>query len=226
MLKVDLHLHTKYSLDSHAQTDDIIAACLAHGITCLAVTDHGQTEGAFEIAARAPFKVIIGEEILTPYGEIIGLFLKEKIQSPCGPEEAVAEIKKQGGLVIIPHPFDSVRATALDNNILNRLVNFGCIDAIEVLNGRIIYNKDIKRALKYAEGHSLLKTAGSDSHRIDEIGNAYLETEDFDGPQEFLQALKTAKIVNKRSSFLGIRTGALWERAANRKNAKKTRYIK
>jgi len=226
VLKVDLHLHTKYSLDSHTEIDDIIAACQAHGITCIAVTDHGQTEGAFEMAKKAPFKVIIGEEVLTPAGEIIGLFLKETIKSPCQPEEAVEEIKRQGGVVVIPHPFDSMRITAMKIDVTNRLVENSDVDAIEVLNGRMIYNKDNKRALKYAEKHDLLKTAGSDAHRADEIGNAYVEMEDFDGPQEFLQALKGAKIVNKRSSLFGVRTGALWERAANLKDAKKTRHDK
>ena len=224
MLKADLHLHTKYSCDSYAEPEDIVKTCQKHGINCLAVTDHGQIAGALAVAKIAPFKVIIGEEVLTPDGEIIGLFLQQKIPSPCSALEAVAEIKKQGGLVVIPHPFDGMRKTALKKDILKKLVDSNLVDAIEIVNGRVIYVKHNHVAQQYAEKYNLFKTAGSDAHRIDEIGNTFVELPDFETPQQFLQSLNQATIVNKRRNFANIRFGALWERAANRKEAKKTRY--
>jgi len=223
MLKADLHLHTCFSCDSHTAPLDIVERCLEEGINCLAVTDHGQIEGALAVAELAPFKVIVGEEVLTPQGEIIGLFLSKKIPSPCSPWEAVKEIKRQGGLVIIPHPFDSLRSTALKESALNELVREAVVDAIEVLNGRVILAKHNKAAAKFAQQNSLPATAGSDSHRLDEIGKVYLQMPDYQTPQEFLQSLSQAQIIDRRGRYFGIRAGALWERATNRKEARKSR---
>ena len=191
----------------------------------MAVTDHGEIDGALEIAKIAPFKVIIGEEVLTPYGEIIGLFIKEKIASPCSPEEAISKIKKQGGIVVIPHPFDTLRSTALKPEILEKLIKEEVVNALEGINGRVIYASHNKAAQKHAREHQLLITAGSDSHRVDEIGNVFLEMPEFETPCEFLASLKEAGIVDRRSAVFGVRFRALWERAANRKEAKKSHYV-
>ena len=95
MLKADLHIHTCYSPDSNNSLDDIIKQCLKIGINCLAVCDHGTTEGALKLQEIAPFKIIVAEEILTPHGEIMGMFLKETIPSGITPQEAIKRIREQ-----------------------------------------------------------------------------------------------------------------------------------
>ncbi len=103
LLKADLHVHTRYSEDSISSPEKIVQHCLKVGINCLAITDHNEISGAFEVKRIAPFKVILGEEVLTSQGEIIGYFLSEKIQPRLSPEETVARIKAQGGLACIPN---------------------------------------------------------------------------------------------------------------------------
>ncbi|GAG75610.1 unnamed protein product, partial [marine sediment metagenome] len=88
------------------------------GINCIAISDHGTTEGALKIQSLAPFKVIVAEEILTPHGEIMGMLLKETIPSGLSVEQTISQIRAQGGLVCIPHPFDTFRQSALDAKII------------------------------------------------------------------------------------------------------------
>ena len=106
MLKADLHVHSEYSPDSESSLVDIIEHCTAKGINCIAITDHNEIAGAIELKNIAPFTVIVGEEILSSSGEIIGLFLTEHIPAQLSAEETIRRIKDQGGLVLIPHPFD------------------------------------------------------------------------------------------------------------------------
>ena len=89
MLKADFHIHTRYSVDCHNELDEIVLRCQELGINCIAIADHDATEGAFKLKEMAPFKVIIAEEILTPSGEVMGLFLKEHIASGLSIERAI-----------------------------------------------------------------------------------------------------------------------------------------
>ena len=77
MLKADLHIHTRYSMDCQTPLEKIIERCQELGINCIAIADHGTAEGGLELQKIAPFKVIVAEEILTTHGEIMGMFLKE-----------------------------------------------------------------------------------------------------------------------------------------------------
>jgi len=196
-LRADLHIHTEYSMDSASKIEDIISTCAKKGINCLSVTDHGAIEGAVKMQKIAPFKVIISEEILTRNGEIIGMFLKEKISGGLSPQDTVSLIKEQGGLVYIPHPFDRFRSP-LDEEALEEII--GSVDIIEVYNARIILLRDISRAQALAEKYNLPMGAGSDAHTLGEIGKSWVEMPDFDGPPGFLKALRLAKIHGHRSS--------------------------
>jgi predicted metal-dependent phosphoesterase TrpH len=162
------------------------------GINCVAICDHGTTEGALRIRDIAPFKVIIAEEILTPHGEIMGMFLEETIPSGLPVKEVIAQIKAQGGLVCIPHPFDRLRSSALHNNIIEEIVDQ--IDIIEVFNSRTIFPHHSAKALAFALKHSIPKSAGSDAHTLREIGNTYIEMPEFKGKDDFLEALEKGRI--------------------------------
>ena len=116
MLKADFHIHTKYSMDCSNELEDIIKRCLKLGLNCIAIADHDAAAGALELQKIAPFKVIVAEEILTYDGEVMGMFLKERIASGIPIGKAIAAIKEQGGLVNIPHPFDPMRGLRLDED--------------------------------------------------------------------------------------------------------------
>ena len=105
LLRADLHVHTCYSIDCGTPLERIVDHCLRIGINCIAIVDHNTIAGALKLKETAPFKVIVGEEILTRAGELMGLFLTEEVPKGLPPEEAIARIRSQGGLVGIPHPF-------------------------------------------------------------------------------------------------------------------------
>ena len=170
------------------------------GINCIAIADHGTAEGALKLQAMAPFQVIVAEEVITPHGEIMGMFLKETIPSWMSVEQVISRIKAQGGLVCIPHPFDTFRRSALDSRMLGKIVDQ--IDVLEVFNARAILLRDSTRAQAFARKHGLPGSAGSDAHTPGEIGKAYVEMPEFDGPDDFLQALAKGTIVGERSNPL------------------------
>jgi hypothetical protein len=198
LLKADFHIHTKYSMDCHNELEDIIKRCQKLGINCIAIADHDAVEGGLDMQKIAPFKVIVAEEVLTFSGEVMGMFLKERIASGIPLEKAIAAIKEQGGLVSIPHPFDPMRGLRLNSEEFKKLAPQ--IDIIEVFNARVLAKPTNTKAENFAREHNLPGTAGSDAHSIGEIGNVFVELADFDSPQEFLTALKQAKITGKRSS--------------------------
>lgn len=201
MLKADLHVHTSYSPDSVSSPEKIIHRCLEIGINCLAITDHDSIAGALEVKRIAPFTVIIGEEVMTTRGEIIGFFLTEQIPPRLSPEETVARIKAQGGLVCIPHPCDRFRTQSrLRRHALERIMPD--IDLIEVFNSRTLLLRDSACALKLAQSHRLPVTAGSDAHTLQEIGNAYVELPEFNDTDQFRLALGQGQILGHRTSPL------------------------
>ena len=177
----------------------VIAACQKKDLSGVAITDHNTIKGALNLKKIAPFKVIVGEEILTQEGEIIGYFLHEEIPPRLPLEETIKIIRAQGGLVGIPHPFGSFRRSRIKQGALERIINQ--VDIIEAFNARNIFVKDNHLAMAFAQKHRLVPVAGSDAHISDEIGKAYIEIEDFNDHRHFLNNLKSAKLVTKKSGL-------------------------
>jgi len=200
-------------MDCDMSLEQVINRCLKTGINCIAVADHGNIEGALRIQSLAPFPVIVAEEILTPHGEIMGMFLKHGIPSGLSVNETISQIKAQGALVCIPHPFDMFRRSALDSNMIEELAEQ--IDVIEVLNSRSLLSHDATKAQTFALKYGIVKSAGSDAHTPYEIGNAYIEMPEFNGRDEFLQALVEGKIYGHRTNPL-IHFNSLWARLKKR----------
>ena len=198
MLKADLHIHTEYSMDCNTPLEKIIKRCLEIGINCITIADHGTVEGALKMQRLAPFTVIVAEEMLTSHGEIMGMFLKEGIPSGLSIEQTISQIRAQGGLVCIPHAFDIFRPSALGGKIVEELVEQ--IDVMEVFNARSPLLRSSAKAQVFAQKYGIAKSAGSDAHTPDEIGNAYVEMAEFNDKDDFLQALVTGKIFGHRTN--------------------------
>jgi predicted metal-dependent phosphoesterase TrpH len=199
-MRLDLHVHTHYSPDSITTPAALIQAAQRRRLDGLAVTDHNVIEGALQVQEMAPFPVIIGEEIKTTEGEIIGLFLRERIPPRLSPEETIAAIRQQGGLVYIPHPFDRWRREAMGRRTLERIIDQ--VDALEVFNARVLIRQDNALALQVAGAHGLGMGAGSDAHTPYEVGRTYVEIDSFHDPVSFLAALRRGCVVGRLSTPL------------------------
>lgn len=157
----------------------------------------------------APFPVIVGEEILTSSGEIIGLFLSEEIPSRLPVEETIFRIKTQGGLVCIPHPYDRLRLSVLRNQSIYSIIPH--VDIIEVFNARDLAPNSSTKAWHITHKYGKLASAGSDAHTLSEIGNAYVEMPEFTGKNEFLLSLAQGKIYGNKSNPL-VHFASTWAR--------------
>jgi hypothetical protein len=196
-------------MDCNMPLEKIVNRCLKIGINCVAICDHGTVDGALKLRDIASFPVIVAEEILTPKGEIIGMFLEQTIPSGLSVDKTIAQIRSQGGLVCIPHPYDMFRQSALRNNIVDEIAEQ--IDIIEVFNSRTLLPQNSAKALALALKYGVAKSAGSDAHTLSEIGNAYVEMPEFNGKDDFLQALEKGNISGHRTNPF-IHFASVWTR--------------
>jgi predicted metal-dependent phosphoesterase TrpH/glycosyltransferase involved in cell wall biosynthesis len=201
---VDLHMHTDHSPDCATPVDVLISSAERAGLGAIAVTDHNEISGALEARdqANGRVKIIVGEEVKTAdQGEVIGLFIEEKIPRGMTLEETIAEIRRQGGLVYVPHPFDRMHSVPDYEHLLGVIDQ---IDAIEVFNPRVAFSSFNEEAARFAAKYRIVAGAGSDSHVAQGLGSVKIKMRDFDGPEEFLESLRDADIVRKRQSLLYV----------------------
>jgi predicted metal-dependent phosphoesterase TrpH len=190
-VRVELHVHTRYSKDSLVDIPRFLAHCRKIGIDRIAITDHNEIDGAFEAYQIAPERVIVGEEIKTTQGELLGYYMREKVPAGLGPMEAIRRLKDQGAVISVAHPFDVVRSQHWALEELEKITPY--IDAIETYNARCLSEEPNQQAAVFAREHNLLATAGSDAHSLLELGRANLWMSPFDGPESFRTALRTAE---------------------------------
>ncbi len=207
-----MHCHTRLSKDSLNDPRKLVEVAASRGLGALCVTDHNGLANALALSHMddLPIRVIPSEEVKTSEGEIIGYFLSELVPKGLSPEETVRCIKEQGGLVGVPHPFDTMRSgSRLQTPALDRLVQAGMVDILEVFNARAAKPEDNQKALEYALAHNLAMSAGSDAHTLVEIGRAYVEIPPFTTPAEFLAGLRQGTVHGTLSSTL-IHLGSTW----------------
>lgn len=169
MLKYDLHTHTIYSRDGAIKPADAIRIAKKRGLDGIAITDHDTIRGGLEAKKLKPgdLDIIVGTEIKTDRGDIIGLFLNEEIRAR-EHMDVIDAIHRQGGVAIVPHPFDSMRGSAfwLTDRDSKKM------DAVEVLNARCVFKRSNRMANHYADDYRVCKVGGSDAHFGAEIANA------------------------------------------------------
>ena len=202
-IDVDLHMHTDHSYDCATPVEVLLAHARARGLGAIAVTDHNEVSGAHEARAKADgVKVIVAEEVKTAdQGEVIGLFIEEKIPRGMTLQETIAEIKRQGGLVYVPHPFDRLHSVPDYEHLLDVLDE---VDAIEVFNPRVAITEFNEEAVRFAAKYRIPAGAGSDAHVPQGLGSVRIRMRDFDGPEEFMAALRDADIVRNPASLLYV----------------------
>ncbi len=240
LIDVDLHMHTDHSPDCATPVEVLLATAREQGLGAIAITDHNEVSGALEAREQTqrsgrsgphppqpPLKVIVAEEVKTAeQGEVIGLFIKEKIPRGLTLAETVAEIKRQGGLVYVPHPFDRMHSVPDYQHLLTILDD---IDAIEVFNPRVAIGAFNEEAVRFAAKYRIVAGAGSDSHVAQGLGSVRIRMRNFDGPQEFLQSLRDADIVTRPSSLLYVQALKFLETRATpapARRARKARRVK
>ncbi len=200
MWKVDLHSHTIYSKDCLTPPAELIARARAIGLDKIAVTEHNRLDGALAAKKLAPDLVIVGEEIKTTHGEIIGYFLHEEVPRGLSPQETIRRLRDQGAVITIPHPLDSLRRSAMGLEPVLSVIDE--VDALEILNARCVRAQDNQAAAELARQHGKLITAGSDAHIPYEVGRCYVEMPPFDdNAVDFLAALSHARACGKISPF-------------------------
>ncbi len=197
-LKVAIHLHTHYSYDSNLSPTKLIDAARRAGIDCLAVTDHDVIDGALEAQTLGGARVIIGEEISSADGHLIGLFLKERVPPGLTGLETCAAIHAQGGLALAPHPFCILCENSLQKAVW-RLVEH--LDAVEVYNAQNPLPWEDARAARLARRTGLPAYVGMDAH-LRWLPATYLRMDDFTDAQSFLHALPQAELFKAR---VGVR---------------------
>lgn len=192
-IKFEVHTHTKYSHDSLLNKWFYLMVLKLRGIRVVAITDHNEIIGAIkfrDFLEKYNIQVIVGEEVFTESGEIIGLFLHRKIDAGLSVRQTMLEIKEQGGIVYIPHPYDEKRyRTVLPESEINK--NIDLIEIIEVHNGRNVDRSFSEKQLSIAEKFpSVHRLVGSDAHTFFELGRNYNLIEKFNTTEEFYLNLK------------------------------------
>ena len=201
MLRVDLHLHSIFSHDGKSSLGALIERSRECGLDRIALTDHNTVEGALELALMAPVLTIVGEEAKTREGEVIGLFITDRLAPYLAPEEVMDLIHEMGGLTYLPHPLDRRRANFRPERVVELADR---IDIIETYNPWCDTAANAAAAGLAADLGKAVAT-GSDAHAIQELGRSWMEIDDYSDPADFLDKLRHARHVVTSSSGGGRR---------------------
>ena len=208
LIEVDLHMHTDHSGDCATPVEVLLQTARDRGLGAIAITDHNEVSGALEAreiaAAMGDIKVIVAEEVKTAeQGEVIGLFIEEKIPKGMTMAETIAAIREQGGLVYVPHPFDRFHSVPDYEHLIEIVED---VDILEVFNPRVALTAFNEEAERFARKYRIVPGAGSDSHVAQGLGSVRVRIHDFDGPAEFLEAMRDADITRKHKNLVYVQT--------------------
>jgi predicted metal-dependent phosphoesterase TrpH len=224
LIEVDLHMHTDHSPDCATPVEVLLETARDRGLGAIAITDHNEVSGALEARRIAEdmdgIKVIVAEEVKTAeQGEVIGLFLEEKIPRGMTMAETIAAIREQGGLVYVPHPFDRFHSVPDYKHLLDIVEE---IDVLEVFNPRVAVTAFNEEAERFARKYRIVPGAGSDSHVAQGLGSVRVRIHDFDGPEEFLEAMRDADITRKHKNLVYVQALKLLQTTGRPKAPKRS----
>jgi predicted metal-dependent phosphoesterase TrpH len=224
LIEVDLHMHTDHSPDCATPVEVLLETARDRGLGAIAITDHNEVSGALEarrIAAdMGDIEVIVAEEVKTAeQGEVIGLFLEQKIPRGMTMAETIAAIRSQGGLVYVPHPFDRFHSVPDYEHLLEIVEE---IDVLEVFNPRVALTAFNEEAERFARKYRIVPGAGSDSHVAQGLGSVRVRIREFDGPAEFLEAMRDADITRKHKNLVYVQALKLLQTTGRPKAPKRS----
>lgn len=209
---MDLHMHSCYSYDCLTKPAELVRQARVVGLDRIAVTDHNEIRGAFETAKLAPELVIVGEEVRTDEGlDVVGLFLSRWIAPGGTFREVAEEIRRQGGIVYLPHPFDAHRGA--DEAFFDQVADV--VDLVEGFNARVHDPARNAKAREWARRLGLPVAAGSDAHLLKEIGRGCLRLPPFAGPDDFLAAVARGTVEGTASGW-SVHLGSTWAKLRKR----------
>jgi predicted metal-dependent phosphoesterase TrpH len=217
-------MHTDHSPDCATPVEVLLETARDRGLGAIAITDHNVISGA--LAAReiadglGDLKVIVAEEVKTAeQGEVIGLFIEEQIPRGMTMVDTIAEIRRQGGLVYVPHPFDRLHSVPDYEHLLEIVEE---IDVLEVFNPRVALTLFNEEAERFAGKYRIVPGAGSDSHVAQGLGSVRVRIHDFDGPDEFLEAMRDADITRKHKNLVYVQALKFLQTAGRPKAPKRS----
>jgi len=212
----DFHCHTRHSRDSRLGEERFVELALERGLTHVAVTDHDTIEGSVAVRRAAEalgvadrLTVILGQEVSSADGEIIGLFIGATVPPGLSAEETADAIRAQGGLVSVPHPFDPFRRAHLRADALERMAASGRIDAVEVFNSRVTFSRHNQQAADFAARHGVPGVACSDSHTALEVAMSFNALPVFTSAEELRAELPRNEWHGSRTTKL-VHLGTRW----------------
>ncbi|MDB5185515.1 MAG: putative metal-dependent phosphoesterase family [Candidatus Saccharibacteria bacterium] len=184
MFKVDLHTHSVASHDGGISLRDYERTLDSGLLDCIAITDHNRIDFAQKAQEQLGDRIIVGEEIMTTNGEVIGLFLTKPVPAGLMPKEAIKQIKDQGGIVYIPHPFETIRK-GIHPAILDELADD--VDIIEICNGRAFLQNRRHKAVVWTKINRKLGGASSDAHGYHGLGSTYTRVDAIPTRETFIE---------------------------------------
>ena len=202
MLSVELHAHSSLSYDGRDPIELLLEQAAAIGLDALAITDHDEIEAsldAAELAEEYGLVGITGMEISSAAGHVLGLGIRERVPAGLSFGETLDRIREQGGVVVVPHPFQTSRSGVMANVTEAELAE---ADAVEVYNSRLLTGRGNRKAERFAERHDLPRTAGSDAHISEMVGQAVTR---IDADERSSDAVLDA-ILDGRTTVEGKRT--------------------
>jgi predicted metal-dependent phosphoesterase TrpH len=201
MYRIDLHTHSVASPDGGLRPDDYAAALEQGDLHVIAVTDHNRIDWAQRLQKKLGNRIIVGEEISCVEGEIIGLYLKELVKPGLTAVEAAKAVRRQGGLVYVPHPFETVRS-GIDEATLKAIAPH--VDIIETHNGRAVFQDRSRLARHYRVQFGWAGAASSDAHSRHGWGRTYSLVEELPTRQTLLDLLQAAQMTRRAPGVRGI----------------------
>ncbi len=224
LIDIDIHMHTDHSSDCATPVEVLIETARDRGFGAIAITDHNEVSGAHAAAGVAEsmddFKIIVAEEVMTSdAGEVIGLFIRERIDKDMAMADTIEEIKRQGGLVYVPHPFDRMHSVPDYENLLNMVED---IDLMEVFNPRVAITSFNEEAERFARKYNIIPAAGSDNHVAQGLGSVRVRLHDFNGPEEFLESMRDAEIARRHKNLVYVQALKFLQTTGRPKAAKRS----
>lgn len=201
MFKIDLHTHSVASKDGGLTAEDYERKLASGELQYIAVTDHNTIDFAQQLQRKLGDKIIVGEEILVQEGEIIGLYLREPIEPGLKAAEAAEKIHTQGGIVYIPHPFETVRK-GLPEATMDEITEL--IDIVEVHNGRALFQNKMNKAMLWTARHQKAVASSSDAHGPKGWGKTFSVVDPAPARENLVKLLKHATHIQKKVGLRGI----------------------